>query len=468
MTEIFFKIRNAASRENRPGRLVDVSIDVHCGECLTLSGHTFSGIKELYAILTKNGEYKGNILLQNGRELRECRSGYEAGALYIDQRVICAVHEESLLHSLSVISGQSRIFSIVDDGRTAARFAALLEKLDYHDCHLNLKDSLSSLTRFERVQFAILRCLYASAGCILLENPFQGLRGEEIGQLVQLLAKAKAYGTALVYMSDENVRYMEKLIDRVAVLRRGTVGYVFYPEGADHRFDYGKIELAAGGKVKEQKGLVMPLKADNRVVLTVQKNGKAYHFSSGERVGIYDPEMKIPSEYAPLAAYLKDCEVTLNGQCIRLRGTNDFLRHSIVLIRKDPGQELFRNLSPVENVTLLSGRRVNAVFSRRRIERYIYREVCEHYSYLRSCLAIMDKTNCYGVGELDLKGLVVAKWLSLDPKIVLFFDLEDTYQPGEQQQSNELIRQLSQEGVLAITVSPNLDFLEKTCDRIIN
>ena len=64
MTEIFFKIRNAASRENRPGRLVDVSIDVHCGECLALSGHTFSGIKELYAILTKNSEYKGNILLR--------------------------------------------------------------------------------------------------------------------------------------------------------------------------------------------------------------------------------------------------------------------------------------------------------------------------------------------------------------------------------------------------------------------
>ena len=144
------------------------------------------------------------------------------------------------------------------------------------------------------------------------------------------------------------------------------------------------------------------------------------------------------------------------------------MRNSVVLIRKDPGRELFRNLSPVENVTLLSGRRVNTAFSRRRIERYIYRDVCEHYSYLRPCLAIMDKTNCYGVSELDLKGLVVAKWLSLNPKIVLFFDLEDTYQPGEQQQSNELIRQLSQEGVLAITVSPNLDFLEKTCDRIIN
>ena len=59
------------------------------------------------------------------------------------------------------------------------------------------------------------------------------------------------------------------------------------------------------------------------------------------------------------------------------------------------------------------------------------------------------------------------QWLSLHPKIVLFFDLEDTFQPEEQRKSNELIRQLSQEGVLVITVSPNLDFLEKISDRMI-
>ena len=72
------------------------------------------------------------------------------------------------------------------------------------------------------------------------------------------------------------------------------------------------------------------------------------------------------------------------------------------------------------------------------------------------------------MSELDLKCLVVAKWLSLNPKIVLFFDLEDTYQPREQQQSNELVRQLSQGGMLVITVSPNLEFLEKISDRIIS
>ena len=468
MTEIFFKIRNAASRENQPGRLVDASIDIYSGECLALSGHTFSGIKELYAILTKNSGYKGSILLRNGRELRECRSIYETGALYVDPQVINAVHEKSLLHSLSVISGQHNFFSLVDDDLTADRFAVLLEDLDYHDCHLNLEVSLNSLTRFERTQFAILRCMYASAGCILLENPFQGLLGEEIERVVELLAKVKAYGVSLVYVSDENVRYMEKLIDRIAVLRRGAVSYIFYPEGGAHRFDYVKIELAAGGMVKEQKGLVMPMRTDCREVLTIAKDDRVYHFSSGERVGIYDPEMLIPTEYAPLAGYLKDCEITLNGKRVRLRGIRDFLKNSIVLIRKDPRRELFLNLSPVENVTILSGRRVNPVFSRGRIDRYIYREVCESYSYLRSCLDIMNKTNCYGVSELDLKGLVVAKWLSLHPKIVLFFDMEDTYQPGEQQQSGELVQQLSQEGVLAITVSPNLDFLEKTCDRIIN
>ena len=388
MPETFFKIRNAASKGNRLGRLADISLDVHAGECLALSGHTYSGIKELYAILSKNSEYTGYILLQNGKELRDCRSSYEAGALYIDQRMLRSKDRKTLLHSLSTISGQGRLLSPVNDRLTEARFAAMLESLAYRDSHLDLRDSFSNLSRFEKMQFAILRCLYASAGCLLLENPFQGLRGEEIEGLIRLLTKVKERGTALVYVADEHIGDMEKLIDRVAVLRHGTIRYVFYPEGPDHRFDHQRIEMAAAGKTEERKGLVMPLKADSRLLLTLRKEDREYDFSSGERVGVYDPEMRIPSGYGPLAVYLQDCEITLSGKGVQLRGMKDFLNHSIVLIRKDPGRELFRNLSPVENVTILSGRKVNAVFSRRHIERYIYREVCEHYSYLRSCLSI--------------------------------------------------------------------------------
>ncbi len=468
MSELFFRIRNAASKGKTLGRLRDLSLDVRCGECVAVSGHTYSGVKELYSVLTKNSEYLGSIRLLGGKELRDCRSSYEAGALYMDPRVMRSTDHKTLLESLSAISGQGRLLSLVNDSHTASRFKALLEELDYRDCKLYLKDSFSSLSRFEKMQFAVLRCLYASAGCILLENPFQGLREEEIERLIDLLGKAKEHGTTLVYIADEHIEKMERLIDRVVVLRHGIISYVFYPEGTRRLFDYQKIDFAAGGKTEERKGLIMPVKTDCRFQLKLKNSKREFAFSSGDRIGIYDPEMKIPSDYDGFAAYLGVYEITLNGKTLRIRGQKDFLNNSVVLIRKDPARELFRNLSPVENVTILSGRKVNAVFSRRRINRYIYRDVCERYSYLRSCLSVMDRTDCYEINELDMKCLVVAKWLSMNPDIAVFFDLEDTYQPAEQQQSNELLRQLSQEGVLVITVSPNLDFLQKTSDTIIN
>ena len=467
MPEIFLKIRNLSSKGTRPGSLSDVSLDVGCGECLAVSGHTYSGIKELYAVLCKNSEYTGHILLKNGKELKDCRSSYDAGMLYIDPRVMRSADRKTLLHSLSAISGQGRLLRPVNDAQTAARFTALLEKLDYRDCELDLKDSFYDLPQFEKIQFAVLRCLYASAGCIVLENPFQGLRDEEIDRLIELLAVAKKHGTALVYLSDEHFARMEKLIDRVAVLRHGAVTYMFSPEGSVRRFDRMRIDLAAGGKTEERKGLVLPPRSGGTPMLTIGRGGNRFDFLRGECVGVYDPEMKIPSEYTLLAEYLNDCEVILNGKYERLYGLKDFLSRSVVLIRKDPSRELFKNLSPVENVAILSGRKVNRVFSRRRIERYLYREVCKRYSYLKSCLAIMNRQNCYQVSDLDLKCLVVAKWLSLDPQIVVFFDIEDTYQPAEQEESRDLVRQLSQEGILVITVSPNLDFLEKISDRII-
>ena len=74
------------------------------------------------------------------------------------------------------------------------------------------------------------------------------------------------------------------------------------------------------------------------------------------------------------------------------------------------------------------------------------------------------------VGENGAGKSTLVKCLTgaLDPDIIIFFDLEDSYQPAEQEQSAELIRQLSMEGKIVISVSSNLDFLEKTSETIIS
>jgi len=465
----FLSLRNTASFRSHIGEIKDISFDIRKGECLALSGRTYSGVKELFAILSLRKEYKGYVLLHNGKQLSECHSSYEAGIIPIDQRVRQSVSSGTLLDSLVVISGQQKIYSVVDENETIERFRKMIEDLglDFRGEYLSRR--VRDLTRVELIEFAILYVVYADAGCIILENPFQGLNYEEIERLKNILKRVKRRNISVLYVSDEHFDQLEELIDRVIVLRHGRVSYVLYPEKEDKRFDRQKLKLAMDGKRENRKGAIIQKKELSGLNLKIRKDDRELSFSSGDRVGIYDPGMNIPSQYKELASYLnKNCEIQKNDKLLDFSSDRSFLDNRIVVILKDPEREIFMNLSPVENVTMISGRRNSTILTNNRIDRYIYRETAEKYSYLKSCLSVINESNCYRIPAILRKELSVAKGLSLDPDIIIFFDLEDSYQPAEQEQSAELIRQLSAEGKIVISVSSNLDFLEKTSEIIIS
>ncbi|MBR5049113.1 MAG: ATP-binding cassette domain-containing protein, partial [Erysipelotrichaceae bacterium] len=459
----------ASSADQRPGRIAGVSFEIYQGECLAMAGRTYSGLREMISILARTRNYKGTITLADSRPLSSCRFPYEAGLAPIDPRLLKPDYSLSLLDSLLAVSGQQSLYAVVDTAAITGRFEELVRQLGLEDWHLDVSKSKADLSARERVQFAIVRALFAGSRCLLLDRVFQGLEPAEIKQTAELLRKVKQLGVAIVLVIDEYFPQVETLADRIITFRHGKVSYVFYPQSPEGLFNRRQVELAVSGRREERMGTVLPPLSDQKLTLKVSRQEGDLVFSSGQRIGIYDPSLRIPSDWNQLAQHLSSrCKLELNGQPITVKSQKDFLSHKAVIIGNDYLRELFLNLSPVSNVVMVSGRKYSPLLVNERIDRYIYREVCQKYEYLSQCLPLIERKNCYGITELLLRQLAVAKWLSLDPDIALFFDLEDTYQPAEQHHSGELYRQLAREGRIVITVSANLDFLEKTSELIIS
>ena len=70
----------------------------------------------------------------------------------------------------------------------------------------------------------IARTLMGSPQVLLLDEPFEGLAPLVVDMLVEQLGRLKAEGLTMV-VTEQNVRFVSELGDRVYVLERGTVRY---------------------------------------------------------------------------------------------------------------------------------------------------------------------------------------------------------------------------------------------------
>jgi branched-chain amino acid transport system ATP-binding protein len=81
-----------------------------------------------------------------------------------------------------------------------------------------------SLSGGEQQMLTIARTLMGSPQVLLLDEPFEGLAPLVVDMLAEQLGRLKAEGLTMV-VTEQNVRFVSELGDRVYVLERGTVRY---------------------------------------------------------------------------------------------------------------------------------------------------------------------------------------------------------------------------------------------------
>jgi ABC-type sugar transport system ATPase subunit len=448
--------------------LSNVGLELESGTVHAIVGHNGAGKSTLMKVLSGVIAPDSGSLLMNGRQivLKEPRHAQEHG--------ISMVHQElSVLEDLDIAEniflGREPLTraGLTDRGRLDQAAQELLDRLGLH---LPVRALCSSLSIGERQMVEIARAVSWQARVVILDEPTSALSEREEQVLFELIARLKASGIGILYIS-HRLDEILLLADTVTVMREGrNVGRLKRGE-----FDHSTlVERMLGHPVQK---VAPPAPSNGARVLDIRdlhsRSGKLkaldLSVSAGEIVGIAGMLGSGRSELFECLFGIRQFEsgeLRLKGRSIHPKSPRDAMLMGIALVPEDRKvQGIFPGTSLWKNVTLAS---VHDLFSRLGIvtvrqARKVTLEQVERLG-IRAHSIGQDISLLSGGNQ---QKAIIARWILRNPDILLLDEPSAGIDIGAKAEIHELIRDLARQGVAIVVSSSEFDELIGLCHRIV-
>jgi rhamnose transport system ATP-binding protein len=451
-----------------------VSLSVAAGEVHALVGENGAGKSTLINILS------GLLAPDSGRMLLDGVDVAWANPVQARRRGIVAVHQEAeLFPTLSVAenmaleqglpvgpAGWVRWKKIFDD---ADRAVALMGE------PLDVQGSAASLSVAQRHMTQIAAAVTQRARLLVLDEPTSALTARETEWLFERIAKLKAAGVGIVYISHRQEDIFQ-LADRITVLRDGRRVWSGPRESIDRtgliRHMVGREYTAAGGRrVPARKfDLACPPRfevknfsgADHRFIdISLQAH-------AGEVLGIYGLVGSGRSEFARAVFGLQARQsgtVEIDGRPQTICSPAEAVAAGIAYLPEDRLREgVFRGLSVRANsvITALAALCRGPLTSAGR-ERAAT-------ATLVNALGIKCHSAEQPVGELsggNQQKVVLARWLLGQPKVLILDEPTRGVDVGAKAEIHRILGRLAEQGVAIVMISSDLTEVLEHSDRVL-
>jgi ABC-type sugar transport system ATPase subunit len=271
-------------------------ISKHFGATLALDGVDFDvAFGEIHAVVGENGAGKSTLIRILGgvhrpdrgsvfvegteRHFGSPHDAIAAGIVTIPQELrlvpALSIAENIALGDLPV--RRLGPLALVDRARMRAEARAMLAQLDYSP---DPDVRVSALSFAERQLVAIAKALRRRCRIFILDEPTAALEKREIDRLFSVLARMKAQGTAIVYISHQ-LDEVVAIADRCTVLRDGRV----VASRARGAFSVHDLVGAMTGRISEDVAPV-PLAAGEPLLAAGSEDRDAVRIRAGEIVGL--------------------------------------------------------------------------------------------------------------------------------------------------------------------------------------
>ncbi len=190
--------------------LTRVSLACEAGEVVGLLGPNGAGKSTLLAILA-------TLLAPSAGDIRYGDHGAKHGGAALRARIGLLAHDLHLYPELTAgenLEFFARLYGIADP---KARVAGALERAGLSE---RRNDIVSGFSRGMRQRLALERALLHEPRLVLLDEPFTGLDDAATHALIERLRELKTRG-CLLLVATHDLETVERLLDRVAVLRDG-------------------------------------------------------------------------------------------------------------------------------------------------------------------------------------------------------------------------------------------------------
>lgn len=447
--------------------LDEVDFEISKGEVVALAGENGAGKSTLMKIL--GGVYVpdgGKIFIEGSETtIRSVTDATENGVGFVHQ-------ELNVLDNLTVaenvyLGREPRIFGfLVDRGKINADTSVYLERLGLS---LPSETPLGELSIAQQQMVEIAKALSLNARIVIMDEPTSSLTLTETERLLEVIKDLREQGVSIIYIS-HRLGEIKEIADKVVVLRDGKNAGVLGREEINHdaivklmvgrdieRFykPPSETQQADFVHVKNLKTLRYP---NQEISFTVRK-GEILGFAGLVGAGRSDAAQAIFGVDTSLSG-----TISIDGEKIKISSSRDAIKNGIYLIPEDRRNSgLILDVPIRENITLPALRRyASAGLVNISSENKVSEEMCRKLNVKAPSI----ETKAGNLSGGNQQKVVLAKWLSLNPRLLIFDEPTRGIDVGAKAEIYQLMRDLAESGVAIVMISSDMEEILNESDRI--
>lgn len=433
---------------------------------------------EVHALCGENGAGKSTLLNIMTGNLRP-----DSGEMHIDgRRVVFYSPREACLRGIAIVYQQLSLIEYLSIGENVyggfppenkygflrkkemyRKTDLLLDKL--HLPELRAHQPVSSLSAGQKQMIEMAKALAVDPQVILLDEPTASLSEKEAQVIFRIVRQLKEENKSVLYIS-HRLKEVLALADTITVLKDGKgQGSYPAPEVTEDRL----VQLMVGRPLRRP---VKSTISDQRVLWEINGlTGKGFDdirftIHAGEILGLAGLIGSGRTEIAQTlfgAAKARSGSLRINGADVNLfRNPGEAIsKHMAYLPEDRKTQGIFPDKSVAENI-YLSQLIIGSGYRKKALEKKAA-ALCSFFDVRTS--SIHKKA-----GELsggNQQKLLLARWLSVDPQIVLLDEPTQGIDVGAREEIYAEIRRLAGKGKGILLISSEVIELLQLCDRIL-
>ncbi|HQU86043.1 MAG TPA: sugar ABC transporter ATP-binding protein, partial [Pyrinomonadaceae bacterium] len=355
---------------------------------------------------------------------------------------------------------------LVDRQKLNADTKVYLKRLNLN---FSSKTPLIELSIAQQQMVEIAKALSMNARIVIMDEPTSSLTLTETETLLSVIKDLRNQGVSIIYIS-HRLGEIKEIADRVVVLRDGKNAGSLEREQIHHE---AIVKLMVGRDIvrkerpplsDEQTSLieVRDLKTrryPNQTVSFDVRKGEILGFAGLVGAGRSEAAQAIFGVDAPVGG-----TVIIDGKQIKISCAKDAIKSGIYLIPEDRRNcGLILDVPIRENITLPAlSRYASAGLVNKSSESKTAQEYCTKLNVKTPSI----ETNAGNLSGGNQQKVVLAKWLSLDPKMLIFDEPTRGIDVGAKAEIYQLMRDLAKSGVAIVMISSDMEEVLGESDRI--
>lgn len=452
--------------------LDSVSLKFYPARVNAILGENGAGKSTLLKILTGvYTQYEGDILL-NGETVRfgSVREAQQVGIAIIHQE-LNLIPQLTVAENLFLGRELRNALGLLETAEMNRQTQAILEKL-----HLDISPQapVRRLKVGEQQLVEIAKALLTDAEVILMDEPTSALSDAEIDNLHRIIRGLKQDGKAIVYISHK-MDELFRIADHYSVLRDGVMAGAGAMEdttepalirmmvGRDVRIEAKTAASGSEDEVLKVSGLSLqhPYVRQRQVLRDI-----SFALKRGEILGIFGlmgaGRTELLETLFGLHPGRSRYELEIEGKPCRFKSPRAAIRQGLAFVTEDRKAEgLVLGMDIASNISLPTLRGKNILHKGQ--------EKSLAQSYIRQ-LAIKTPSEgqlCRNLSGGNQQKVVLAKWLSTQPKIMFMDEPTRGIDIKAKQELYELMKQLVAGGLSIILVSSEIPEILTLSDRVL-